>query len=186
MPCHMDIDYTDPDWAKTQEPTAPLCVGAMQYQNNNMKLSRDPEIAEAQRVVGNNANVFSSPEEFLIHHKFGRWEGPVETSMWWRGHPVNFALGYTDILTVAHIKTEGMEEGGIYLGYDKDGDVIRIVEDNGKSLAEVEWLNDYYQGRGNIAWRDVSDAEYRKWSLVAEVAAAVKADPSLVADDDEA
>lgn len=94
MPCHMDIDYSKEDWLEKQEPDAPLCVGAMQFQNNYMKLSRDPEIAEAQRAVGNNPNVFSNPEEFLIHHQHGRWEKPVQNSLWWHADVVNRELGF--------------------------------------------------------------------------------------------
>lgn len=96
MPCHMDIDYSDKDWLTTQEPDAPLCVGALQFQNNFMKLARDPEVARGQRAVGESANVFSNPEEFLVHHMFGRWAGKVKDSFWWMAEKVNRAMGYED------------------------------------------------------------------------------------------
>lgn len=99
MPCHMDIDYTDETWIESQLPDAPLCVGSMQFQNNEMKLSREPEIARGQRAVGENPNVFSTPEEFLIHHMWGRWEKPVKHSHWWNAEKVNAALGFENRLS---------------------------------------------------------------------------------------
>lgn len=97
MPCHMDIDYSDPDWRETQEPDAPLCVGGLQFQNNTHKLARPADMAEAQRVVGTNDNVFATPEEFLIHHMVDTRHAvriPIMSGLNWRGFKVNEAAGY--------------------------------------------------------------------------------------------
>ncbi len=69
MPCHMEIDYEDPDWRETQLPDAPFCEGSLVFLNNIFKLPRDPGYAAAVREAGGDEQrVFASREEFLDHH----------------------------------------------------------------------------------------------------------------------
>lgn len=68
MPCHMAINYSDRDWKENQYPTADLCVGAVQFLNNWMKLPRSRKLADACREVGENDKIMSSPEEFMERH----------------------------------------------------------------------------------------------------------------------
>lgn len=68
MPCHMAINYGDPDWFEKQYPSADLCVGSLQFQNNFMKLPRPRKLSDACQEVGKNDAVMSSPEEFMEHH----------------------------------------------------------------------------------------------------------------------
>lgn len=67
MPCHMQVDYSNPNWKDTL-PEAPTCVGGVQFNANTCKLPRDPAMREAQRRYGPNDEVFSSWQEFLAHH----------------------------------------------------------------------------------------------------------------------
>ena len=69
MPCHMAIDYTDPDWATSQEPDADMCAGALILLANDHKLPREPRMSDAVRAVEPDCEqVFASPGEFLAHH----------------------------------------------------------------------------------------------------------------------
>jgi hypothetical protein len=172
MPCHMDIDYSKKDWLEKQEPDAPLCVGAMQFQNNNMKLSRNPEVAAAQHALGTSPHVFTRPEEFLIHHQTGRHAKPVSSSLWWNGHTVNFALGFTDVGRVEHWQTAEMakeeDSPGMFVAMNQGG-ILHAIEHGpeGGSLRAVEWLNDYYQMGGRVVWRVVDPDEYAEAQVVA-------------------
>jgi hypothetical protein len=69
LPCHAAIDYEDPDWLENQYPHAPLCAGALIFCKNNMKLPRDAERSELVRSVKVDSDVFSTPNEFLDHHR---------------------------------------------------------------------------------------------------------------------
>lgn len=68
MPCHMDIDYSDPEWRETQLPTADMCAGALIMMRNDLKTPRDPRMAEAVRGVERSDQVFAGPREFLAYH----------------------------------------------------------------------------------------------------------------------
>lgn len=69
MPCHMEIDYDDPDWRDTQLPDAPDCEGALRFLNNLMKLPRDPRYAAAVRAsTQDTERIFASVQEFMAHH----------------------------------------------------------------------------------------------------------------------
>src|SRR3954469_8301178 len=69
LPCHTNIDYSDPDWLKTQYPTAPLCAGALIFAKNRGKLPRDPERgAWVHAVESDLTTVFATPQEFIQHH----------------------------------------------------------------------------------------------------------------------
>lgn len=67
-PCHLAIDYSDPDWKTTQLPDADLCAGALIMAANNYKLPRQPERAEAVRAVKQSPAVFRYADEFIAHH----------------------------------------------------------------------------------------------------------------------
>lgn len=71
MPCHMDIDYSDKDWPETQEPDASFCAGALIFLNNQFKLPRDRELADACREVSRSDDVFARPQEFFEYHLNG-------------------------------------------------------------------------------------------------------------------
>lgn len=68
MPCHSTIDYEDPAWRKEWVTGAvgKLCAGARIFFANISKRSRDPERPVAKP---DKAKVFSSPTEFVDHHK---------------------------------------------------------------------------------------------------------------------
>lgn len=64
MPCHMSVDYEDPDWESTLD-DAQQCAGAAIMFSNMCKLSRDPR---RKRLPADRETVFARPEEFLAHH----------------------------------------------------------------------------------------------------------------------
>lgn len=68
MPCHMEIDYDDPEWLETQYPDVSLCAGNLIYFRNNFKRPRRPELEAAVETVKPSKHVFSWPEEFMAHH----------------------------------------------------------------------------------------------------------------------
>ena len=68
MPCHTQIDYSDPNWHETQLPSADLCAGMLIHFRNILKNPRRPEIAEAVNAVKPNRHVFTWPTQFFQHH----------------------------------------------------------------------------------------------------------------------
>lgn len=46
----------------------PLCAGSLIVQKNMCKMPRDPDLAEAVRMVERSPEVFNHPREFLEHH----------------------------------------------------------------------------------------------------------------------
>lgn len=66
-PCHMAVDYNDPDWLSKLD-DKPFCVGGLMFLRNNMKVPRDPERAALVAEAGRSDKVFSWPAEFLTHH----------------------------------------------------------------------------------------------------------------------
>lgn len=68
MPCHTAIDYGDKEWKETQLPTADLCVGSLQFLNNQHKLPRSRKLSDACREVGQNDAIMDSPEQFMERH----------------------------------------------------------------------------------------------------------------------
>lgn len=68
MPCHMDINYDDPDWLNTQYPNAPYCAGGLIFFRNYMKMPRKAALAAAVRAVRPSRSIFSRGYEFLMHH----------------------------------------------------------------------------------------------------------------------
>lgn len=82
MPCHMTIDYSDPDWFEQQYPDSDLCVGALRFHVNWLHMPRDPDHAAAVRdqwsLVGDRPltdygqafpEVFATPKEFVDYHR---------------------------------------------------------------------------------------------------------------------
>jgi hypothetical protein len=68
MPCHEQIDYSDPDWQKTQMPHVDLCAGMLIYYKNHLKGPRRPVLYDAVKAIRMSAAVFSHPIEFFRHH----------------------------------------------------------------------------------------------------------------------
>jgi len=66
-PCHMAINWEN----CTEEDlfAAKKCTGALQFMNNSLQIHRNREVAELQKTVGRNENVFNWKREFINHHK---------------------------------------------------------------------------------------------------------------------
>lgn len=62
MPCHTEVDYTDPDWEESL-PHVHQCTGQAHYLSNICKLPR-----HAKRLSKSD-DVFASREDFLVHHR---------------------------------------------------------------------------------------------------------------------
>lgn len=155
MPCHMEIDYSDKEWLTTQEPTAPMCVGGLQMQNNWLSLSRNPKVAEAQDKAGTNKNVFDNPEEFLIHHKVGKHSGPTEPGVRWRATEVDRKRGLIPYDSVEAWSVEGDEEFDsiLYLAKNKDGVAVAVLTGDSRSIKTRDWLAEWAGGGGTITHR---------------------------------
>ena len=63
MPCHIHVDYEDPDWMEAQE-TAPQCAGRAIFFANRCKQAKSGRVMEAKP----DDSVFSTPQEFINHH----------------------------------------------------------------------------------------------------------------------
>jgi hypothetical protein len=68
MPCHEQIDYSDPDWVETQLPVVDLCAGNLIFFRNFLKMPRRRELYLAVMEVKARIDVFESPIGFLRHH----------------------------------------------------------------------------------------------------------------------
>jgi hypothetical protein len=66
--CHCEINYNDPEWRRTQYPTAPLCAGALIFARNQAKAPRDPQRAGWVEGVQPSDSVFRYPHELVEHH----------------------------------------------------------------------------------------------------------------------
>lgn len=89
MPCHMKVDYEQPDW-EARAASAPLCRGALTYLQNNGKRPYVPPVevpipeflrAEIPVVLDaldngdvepDRETVFTWRHEFIDHHQKGR------------------------------------------------------------------------------------------------------------------
>lgn len=69
-PCHKTVDYSSPTW-EDDLGDSEVCFGALRFAANCCKSPRDPERSAAVRAAGRGDDVFSSPQEFLDHHKTG-------------------------------------------------------------------------------------------------------------------
>jgi len=67
MPCHLTIDYDDPEWKEKwlQGQEGKFCAGSLVFAANMCKLSRDPA---RPKLPADREKVFSWPAEFLKHH----------------------------------------------------------------------------------------------------------------------
>lgn len=83
MPCHEQIDYSDPDWVSTQLPGADFCAGNLIHYANALKVPRRPSVAAAVKAVKASKAVFTWPWEFIGHHMPGAAPGEV-TAAWRR------------------------------------------------------------------------------------------------------
>lgn len=64
-PCHMTVDYEDPDW-KSQADQAPRCTGQAILFVNTAKMPRMWGIPEGTKR--DTEEVFEWPAEFIAHH----------------------------------------------------------------------------------------------------------------------
>jgi hypothetical protein len=64
MPCHLTVDYTDPDWNKRLD-GAQFCAGAKIFFRNQCKRSRDTKRPE---LDADREDVFSHRGEFMDYH----------------------------------------------------------------------------------------------------------------------
>lgn len=68
MPCHLHIDYEQPDW-EGQVPDAPRCAGHAIFLRNTCNMPRDRELADFVKTVERDSEkVFQWPQEFIKHH----------------------------------------------------------------------------------------------------------------------
>lgn len=77
MPCHEEIDYSDPEWRVTQFPFVSLCAGGLIHFVNTLKAPRYAPLARAVAAVKRSRAVFTWPQEFLRHHMPGATEEEV-------------------------------------------------------------------------------------------------------------
>jgi hypothetical protein len=82
FPCHLDINYDDPNWRKTQLANASLCAGQLIFFRNWLKTPRIPVLAAAVRAVHTSRKVFETPTEFLRHHAANFDEKMVQWALW--------------------------------------------------------------------------------------------------------
>ena len=70
LPCHLEVDYDDPDW-ENQEVNH--CVGALIATRKLCKLPRDPVHAEAVSNVPM-VDILHPMTEFTQHHEAGTYQ----------------------------------------------------------------------------------------------------------------
>lgn len=71
FPCHLQVNTAmeeDGEDFVTAALLADVCVGSAQFLNNQLKMSRHPDVVAAQRRVGKNPDVFTTPAEMVAHH----------------------------------------------------------------------------------------------------------------------
>lgn len=68
MPCHVHLDYEDPEW-EGKVPQVPRCAGRAIHYRNRCKQPRSPGEREfVNSVQADPVNVFQWPDEFIAHH----------------------------------------------------------------------------------------------------------------------
>lgn len=63
MPCHLRMDYEDPNWEETVL-DAPQCAGRAAHFANRLKRPRNPFLI----IVDKDPEVFTTLAEFAAHH----------------------------------------------------------------------------------------------------------------------
>jgi hypothetical protein len=66
IPCHLSINWENKDEKFKHSKD---CVGALQFMNNSLKMSRDYDTAKLQKEYGKSDEIFSRTKEFIDHHK---------------------------------------------------------------------------------------------------------------------
>lgn len=78
MPCHMTVDYRNPNWRDTLHgDKAARCAGASAFAANCAKMPRNSIFREHVEAVGKRDDVFETPQDFIDHHRASRvrsWE----------------------------------------------------------------------------------------------------------------
>lgn len=65
MPCHLTVDYDDPEWERKQN-HAPQCAGRAIHFKNRCKNPRNRGLLT--EVEADREGVFTFPQEFIDHH----------------------------------------------------------------------------------------------------------------------
>lgn len=81
MPCHMAINYDDPDWLENQYPGADYCAGNLIYFRNHLQSPRREALAAAVARVKKSKAVFSWPSEWFRHHMPRATEKEIENAV---------------------------------------------------------------------------------------------------------
>ena len=75
MPCHLTINYEDPEWKEKWlggwdkgKGTGSLCAGAAVMFANRVKLPRHIDLPSR---AADRENIFTQPTEFIAHHRSG-------------------------------------------------------------------------------------------------------------------
>ena len=70
MPCHVSVNYENPEWRDQLQPgdegSATACAGVAIYHANILKRPRDRNV---RTLDPDKVNVFASPTEFIAHHR---------------------------------------------------------------------------------------------------------------------
>ena len=64
MPCHLAVDYSDPDW-KQKLDMVPQCSGFGIFLTHNCKSPRNPEV---KTLPANKRTVLGSVRDWIAHH----------------------------------------------------------------------------------------------------------------------
>lgn len=68
LPCHLTIDFDDPEADGLDLSKAQVCVGSLQFLKHTCKMPRDPKYNRLKDAVERNPEVFGMRSEFIEHH----------------------------------------------------------------------------------------------------------------------
>ena len=83
MPCHLEIDYSDPLWELTQLPSVDYCAGGLIFFRNWFKNPKRTKLYTAVQAVKQSRSIFETPEQFLRHHLGRHYDDDVVTRATW-------------------------------------------------------------------------------------------------------
>lgn len=67
-PCHKEVNWEDEENLEASIQKANVCTGALQFMNNDCKLSRFPEVTKLQDDVEHSDQIFRNRRDFIKHH----------------------------------------------------------------------------------------------------------------------